>query len=290
MTDGFQITVEGDTITVATDAFSLVFDLDKIGIVSFKYDTSGTWHEGVESGTTPPILFGPYYSVQNLEGNLLYPMGGESQTVEDEFPWFVRISQNGYLRNSSIPNCTDFKYEVLWTLWPSGRLYCRIQCTNESDDTQRLLEEAYRLNPADDQDIQLGRDDPPNLKWFGFFSNNTGSGENDLSHDAVVVPFTSALDQYGTSGNTNRIYRAGIIDWLEDETITREFLLALSVNGSWGDCTDALSFQMRGDDLSADITNPDPLDGSANAGDVLTGTLVGDGFDETGDCYTVESV
>lgn len=285
---GFELTGGVDSITVATEAFTLVFSKYHVGIASFRYETSGTWHECVESRTTPPTLFGPYFGAPTLQGGVLYPDGGTVLELEVWTPWYVQIRQNGNLRNDSIPNCTDYPVQIRWSLWPSGRLACRIEADNLSGSALLLAEEAYRLNPADDPDINLGRDSAPNLAWFGFYSNNTGSGEQDLSHDAIVVPFQVGLDQYATDDNTNRIYRANVA-WPDEDQIARDFLVTLSVNGSWGDCADATGFQSRGDDLSSDFQNPDPLDGSSNAGDVVTGTMVGDGFDESRDGYTVET-
>ena len=288
MGEGFEVTVGADSITVATEAFTLVFDKDHVGIVSFKYETSGTWHECVESGTTPPTLFGPYFKTLFLPGGVLYPSGGTTLELEVSTPWYVQIRQNGYLRNALLPDCTDYPCQIRWSLWPSGRLACRIEADNLSGSPLVLSEEGYRLNPADDPDINLGRDTAPSLQWFGFYSNNTGGGESDLSHDTVAAPFQSGLDQYRTEDNTNRIYRANVL-WPNEGEIARDFLLALSVSGSWGDCVDAEGFESRGDGVSSDYQSPDPLDGSPDAGEVIVGTRVGDGFDESADGYTVEA-
>lgn len=286
MTDGFQVTQTADTVTVVCESFTLVFDKAGVGISSFKYETSGTWHECVESGTTPPILFCPYFSVVGLPGNVLYPSGGYELGAL-VLPWLVQVSQKGWLRNGSIPDSTDYEYEVLWSIWPSGRIYAHMRMENKSGADLTFFEEAYRLNPADDPDITLGRDAVPILNWFGFYSNNTGSGENDLSHDAIVVPWGGVLNRYGTSGNTNRMYVGGE-QWFDDTEISRCFCLALSVNGSWGDVTDSNGFQSRGDAVANDYLNADPLDGSQDAGDVLTGTIVDDGYDEEEGGYTVQ--
>lgn len=288
MTDGFQVTQTSDTVTVVCESFTLVFDKAGVGISSFKYETSGTWHECVESGTTPPILFCPYFTIFGLLGNVLYPSGGY-ELEATALPWFVQVSQKGWLRNGSIPGSTDYEYEVLWSIWPSGRIYARMTSTNKSGSNKTFAKEAYHLNPADDPDITLGRDAVPNLNWFGFYSNNTGSGASDLSHDAIVAPWGGVLDQYGISGNTNRMYvESGT--WVRETEITRSFCLALSVNGSWGDVTDSNGFQSRGDAVADDYLNADPLDGSWDAGDVLTGTIVDDGFDEGEGGYTVQPV
>jgi len=286
MAEGFQISVAMDTITVFAEAFGLTFHKDHVGVTSFGYLTGPYWHEGVESENTPPILFGPHFKVQGLTGELLYPSGGSSIELAKYLPWFIEIHQSGWLRNASLPDCTDYPMEVWWRLWPSGRLCCKLSVKNDSGVSRFLLEEAYRLNPASDADMSLGRDAPPNLKWFGFYSNNTGEEAEDLSHDGVNVPLQAGLGYYGTEGNTNRMYRR-LITWDDQETIEFEFLLALSVYESWGDCTNSGDFQLRGDGVSADVLNPDPLDGSANAGEVLVGTKVGDGYSEEYAAYTL---
>ncbi len=286
MSDGFDITVSVGLITVTTEAFRLVFNRSKVGITSFEYQTNGTWHEAVESGTIPPLLFCPYFTVQGLSGDVLYPSGGTELKVEKYLGRYLEISQSGYMRNASISSCIDYPVEIIWRLWPSGRLCCKVSVENQSGSSKTVTEEAYRLNPADDQDMDLSRDAEPNLDWFGFWSNNTGSDGDDLSHDAIVVPMVSGLTGYGTDGNTNRIYRGPVV-WPDGGRIGFEFLLALSVGGSWGDCTDSGDFQSRGDAISADVLNPDPLDGSGNAGEVLVGGRVGDGFDEDLAAYTL---
>ena len=60
MTDGFQVTVTSDAITVVTEDFTLVFDREKIGVTEFRYENGEAWHNGVESEVPSPILFGPY--------------------------------------------------------------------------------------------------------------------------------------------------------------------------------------------------------------------------------------
>jgi len=286
MSEGFEVTVGGDSITVRTDAFTLVFDKHHMGITSFKYVTDGAWHEGVETGGTPPILFGPYFKVQDFPGDVLYPMGGTSLQLRESLPWFVRLEFEGYLRNQSIPNSTDYPLELSVCVRPSGSISYGVKARNNSIGAKVLLAEGYRLNPANDADIHPGRDDAPELKWFGFYSANGGGSTGDRSHDAIAIPFETGLDEYAVQGNTNRIYRANF-GWAVGSEIVRYFLLALSGNGSWGDCANADELRARGDALSSDYTLPDPLDGSTNAGRMLVGTLAGDGFDEEGGNYGV---
>jgi hypothetical protein len=147
-----------------------------------------------------------------------------------------------------------------------------------------LDEEAYRCNPVNDPDITPDRDRVPTLFWFGFYSNNTGGNEHDYSCDGIAVSYQVRLANYGVSGKTNRIFRTGYL-WEHNSVIYARFLLALSVYGSWGDCANSIDFQTRGDAISADLLHPDPLDGSLNAGDVITGSLVNDGFDDDYSAY-----
>ena len=289
MIDSFQVTVDGNSVIVRAEAFTLIFDKEHVGITSYKYETSGVWHEGVESVSTPPTLFGPYFTAQGIPGGAIYPSGGFTLLVPKALPWFVQITQRGYLRNSSIPDCMDYPVLVIWSLWPSGRIVCHIVVRNESSSPMVLTEEAYRLNPVDDPDIHLGRDDPPNLKWFGFYSSNLGGSSGDRSHDCIVAPYQPGLDQYATGGNTNRIFSANAIIAPSME-LDRDFMIVLSANGSWGDCSNSGDFQTNGDKLASDYQFPDPLNGASNAGQVITGLRVDDGFDEGQGGYTVRSV
>ena len=289
MTDGFQVTVTEDAITVVAEAFTLVFDRDKIGVTEFRYEAGGAWHEGVESGVASPILFGPYFEVNDLGTGFLHPDGGIKMEVLVELDWFIEIYQVGWLRNSGIPECTDFPVEAWWKLWPSGRLIGRAIVLNQSGDPVLVVEEAWRLNPADDPDITLGRDNPPDMEWFGFYSNNTGSGEDDLSHDAIAFPMQEFFEDYGTSGNTNYFFNKDI-NWDAGGGISCTFMIALAANGSWGDIEDSSGFQSRGDEVSADVRNPDPIDGSANAGEVIVGIRLSGGYSPYLGAYTVEAV
>ena len=289
MTDGFQVTVTDETITVVTEAFTLVFDKDKVGLTSFRYETGGTWHEGVGTGTVPPLLFGPYFWVKDLGTGFLYPDGGTSLLLVKNLGWFLEIDQIGWLRNSLIPDCTDFPVWVWWRLWPSGRLVCKIKMSNNSGRPILILEESWRLNPADDQDINPGRDDPPDLNWFGFYSDNSGGGEHDLSHDAIAVPMQKIFYEYDVTGKINRVYHVDY-PWSIGGEIGYEWGLALSANGSWGDIVDSSGFQARGDALSRDYRNPDPLDGSVNAGEILVGTPVSSGYSYQLGAYTIRAI
>jgi hypothetical protein len=288
MTDHFQITTDSNSVNVHTDAFTLIFSKEHLGITSFKYSTSGAWHECVETVNTPPTLFAPYFYSLDVPGNLLYPSGGYSLTVAAALLQFVQIIQHGYLRNPSIPDCTDYPIAVTWTLWPSGRVFCHIAIQILSSTIHVINNEAYRLNPANDPDITPGRDTAPSLKWFGFYSNNTGGSPSDLSHDCIVVPYQSDLTLYTVNGNINSIWKTTLIPFV-GATIIRDFMLALSAYASHGDCTDSNDFQSRGDSLSSDFTLPDPLNGSPNAGQILLGTRIGDGFDESTGSYTLLS-
>jgi hypothetical protein len=289
MTDGFQVTVTDDAITVVTEEFTLVFDRDKIGVTEFRYEAGEAWHNGVESEVPSPILFGPYFEVKDLGTGFLYPDGGTDMELTIELDWFIEIYQTGWLRNTGIPECTDFPVEAWWKLWPSGRLIGRAIVRNQTGDHILVLEEAWRLNPADDADITLGRDEPAGMEWFGFYSNNTGSGEDDLSHDAIAFAMQGTYEDYGTSGNTNYFFNEDVT-WADGTGISGTFMIVLSGNGSWGDIEDAGGFQTRGDEISADVRNPDPIDGSANAGEVIVGIRLSGGFDHYLGAYIVEAV
>lgn len=286
MSDGFKITTGETSITVETEAFVLEFVKGHCGISSFRYKTGEVEHECVEQGTTPPILFGPHFYADELEGDYLYPSGGDKLDLSVNTPWAVKIKQEGYLRNGSIPENEDFEYLVIWLIWPSGRIACKMKFTNKHDEDVMLDEEAYRLNPVDDADINLERDTAPNLFWFGFYSDNSGSGEDDYSCDGITVIYDIRLANYQTSGNTNRVYRTSYL-WEDRSDINTCFLIALSLYGSWGDCANASELESRGDAISSDLLDPDPLDGSLNAGDVITGSLVDDGFSMDFSAYQV---
>ncbi len=288
MTDGFVVTENGDDVTVQCENFSLVFNKLASGITSFKYLSGGNWHEGVETSDASPVMFGSYFSSIGVTGGVLYPVSGNTQTVEINLPWCVQIKQVGYLRNGSLPSSTDFPYVATWRVWPSGKIACKIESKNNSGSLITLDEEAYRLNPSDDADITLGRDTAPNFNWLGFWSDNTGDNTVDLSHDGILLSYATALDEYGSSGHTNRIYDADV-PWSNAENIVKNFFIALSIDGGWGDVTDSSSFETHGDDLSDDMLNADPLDGSTDAGDVITGSKVGSGFDEYTSCYTLSA-
>jgi hypothetical protein len=276
MSEAFEVEIEPGSVTVRTDAFTLVFDKDHVGITSFKYNTSGAWHEGVESGRTPPTLFAPYFKT-TLQGVYIYPDGGTLLSVEKLLPHYVRIKQLGFLRNESIPECEDYPVEVTSSIWPSGRIYCAVQVTNVSFTDLFLVEHAFRLSPVDDADISLVRDDPPDLEWFGFFSGNLGGSSFDRSHDTVAACFTEDLDHYSSGDGVNKLFNENSV-LHSMATIIQRFIIALSANQSWGDCSDAEDFQLRGDRIASDYKNPDPLDGGPNAGSVIVGFLDG-GFD-----------
>ena len=283
---GFTVKAEGGSVIVETDDYTLIFSEAPVGITSFYYKKDGVEHDVVGDMVYPMTLFQPFFYAGEISGAVLWSDGGTSIEVEKNFDWFVQIKQTGYMRNPVIPTCTDFPFNVTWYLWPSGRIGCRMEIKNLSGFVIVVEEEAYRLNPANDADISPERDTAPSLEWFGFQSNNTGSGAEDLSHDVICVPYVSSLNSYDASGKINRIYDNDVT-WLNSETLTRWFLLALSVDGSWGDCANGADIQSRGDEISADLKNPDPLDGSADAGDILTGTLIGTGFDEYTSAITV---
>jgi len=283
---GFKVTASSGQVTVETEKFTLDFSKMPVGITSFMYKKGGNEHDCVGDMVYPMVLFAPFFTALSVPGGVLWPNGGTDLEVEINLDWFVQVKQNGYMRNPTIPTSTDFQYKVTWFIWPSGRIGCRMETKNLSGAVVLVNEEAYRLNPPNDSDINPGRDTVPNLEWFGFWSDNTGDESDDLSHDAICVPYVGSLDTYGVSGKINRIYDTNVT-WLYTETLNRWFLLALSVDGSWGDCANTGEFESRGDSIGADVKNPDPLNGGPNAGDVITGTLIGSGFDEYSSAITI---
>ena len=282
----FKVTESSGQVSVEVEKFTLDFHKMPVGITSFMYEKGGNEHDCVGDMVYPMVLFAPFFTALSVPGGVLWPDGGTELEVEINLDWFVQVKQNGYMRNPTIQTSTDFPYKVTWFIWPSGRIGCRMEIKNLSGSTVLVNEEAYRLNPPNDSDINPGRDTIPNLEWFGFWSDNTGDVSDDLSHDAICVPYVASLDTYGESGKINRVYDTDVT-WLYTQTFNRWFLLALSVEGSWGDCSDVSEFESRGDSISADVKNPDPLNGGPNAGDVITGTLIGSGFDEYSSAITI---
>lgn len=277
MSEVFEVEIEPGSVTVRTDSFTLLFDKDHVGITSFKYNTSGAWHEGVESGRTPPTLFAPYFKTATPPGGDIYPDGGTLLSVEKLLPHYVRIKQLGFLRNESIPECEDYPVEVTSSLWPSGRIHCVVEASNFSSADLFLVEQAFRISPVDDADISLVRDDPPDLEWFGFFSGNLGGSSYDRSHDAAVACFSDDLDHYASGDGINRLFSENFVLHIGAMMI-QKFILALSANQGWGDCSEGEDFQLRGDRIASDFKNPDPLNGGPNTDRVIVGSLDG-GFD-----------
>jgi hypothetical protein len=277
MSEAFEIEIEPGSVTVRTDAFTLVFDKNHLGITSFKYNTSGAWHEGVENSRTPPTLFAPYFWTATPQVGNIYPDGGTLLSVEKLLPHYIRIKQLGFLRNKSIPQCEDYPVEVTSSLWPSGRIYCVVKASNYSPSDLLLVQHAFQISPVNDADISLVRDNPPDLGWFGFFSANLGGSSYDRSHDAVAACFSPDLDRYGSGNGVNWLFNENFL-WHSGATVIQKFIIALSANQSWGDCSEGDDFQLRGDRIASDFKNPDPLNGGLTAGRVIVGSLDG-GFD-----------
>jgi len=285
MVDGFIVTVNEDSVEVDLGKYTLEFGKDEVGLESYRYFMGTGWHEGVETGGEPAILFGPHFYADGMTGDYLYPSGGIQVSIITELEWFVEIRQTGYLSNGEIGESMDFPYEVNWCIWPSGNIACRMKTKNESGASVTLDEMGFRLNPADDLDITLTRDNPPYLYWFGFYSDNWGAGEHDLSHDCITSPFQSDMMIYGTEENTNRIYRENYV-WPDEGELVYEFLQGLSMFGVWSDVVGSADSQMRGTKLSDNYRNPDPLDGSIGAGEIIIGG--GIGFDEEIGAYKLQ--
>jgi hypothetical protein len=282
---GFNITEGIDQITVETEAFTLVFDNTNVGVISFRYEKGGNIHEGVESLAISPILFGPWFNVL-INGNpsRVYPRNAVNQSLTFSMPWYAEIFQIGQLSDITGSDL-GLMYTAVWHIWPSGRVSCTMRIFAMMYFPGTLLEEAYRLNPSNDTDI-FPVSDNTDLKWFGFYSNNTGDNSADLSHDAIAIPLQSNVNMYAVDGYAGRMLTTGST-LPPGGMLNAIFLIALSVFNSWGDSVDFNSLDAHGDAISLDVLHPDPLNGTQNAGVVIVGMVSGNGFDIERCAYTL---
>jgi hypothetical protein len=288
MTDGFEVTNLGNQVIVQAEAFRLIFDVEYMGIVSYAYLKGGVWHEGVEPSGEAPILFEPYFRFSGPPAETTYPGTGSSISVNENYPEYVKIVHTGFMTNDNPSSTNHSTLTITYSLWPSGRVFIRVSAIRMISSPPAYVQEGYRLNPILDTDINLYCDSSALVKWIGFYSGNSGDFQGDKSQDAVLTPYDKVFTDYEELEGRNRIFRDYVL-WQPGETIGRSFLLALACNGSWGDTSNETNFQSRGDSLASDYLSPDPLNGASGAGEVITGTKTGDGFDESNGGYVVES-
>ena len=281
----------GDDWLVDLDGFRLRFSKSQMGINSFAYLKGGDWHEVVNPSGSG-LLYLPRLTVQGVSGGHISPNHGGEIAVIFKGKAFVQVNITGYLSNQTQgTDYEDFPFEIRYSIYEDGDIHIRTGFKNASGGSAVVIEE-HILDPKDDNDITLERDNAPNLWFAGFRSNNTGNAINDLSHDGILVQFGDDFDNYVTytDGDRNAVgLLKGPTFWDDAIEVVRYFRLHLSADGSPNDVTDSNSFQAVGDDKGADYRNPDPLTGGVDEGDVLTGSLFGDGYDEGEGAYTFET-
>ena len=282
----------GDDWLVDLGDFRLRFSKSLIGISSFAYLKGGDWHEVVNPSGSG-ILYLPRLSVQGMSGGPIYPYHSGGLQADFTGKAFVIITVSGYLSNPTQGGgLVNYQYEAIHSIYEDGDIHIKSLIAFTSGGLPAQVTEEHILDPKDDNDISLERDTAPNLWFAGFHSNNTGNGTSDLSHDGALIQYGDEFDTYvtDTSGDRNAVGLAkGQTAWGPDATYTRSFRLHLSADGSTNDITSSNDFQNVGDDKGADYRNPDPLTGGNNEGDVLTGSLSGDGYDEAEGTYTFET-
>jgi len=283
----------GDDFLVLTADFRLRFSKSQIGISSFAYLKGGVWHEAVNPSGSG-LLHLPQLDVQEISGGKLYPYHGGGTSIEFVGKSFVKITATGYLSNPTQgEGFQDFVFATEYSIYEDGDVHLKTTIVFSSQNAPMQVTEEHILDPKDDNDITIERDTAPDLWFAGFHSNNTGNGASDLSHDGILIQdgndFTNYVT-YTTGGRKAVGLAKAQTQWDNNITLCRCFRLHLSANGSANDVTDSNSFQSVGDDKGADFRNPDPLTGGMDEGDVLAGSLSGDGFDEGEGTYTFESV
>lgn len=283
----------GDDFLVDSADFRLRFSKSQIGVSSFEYLKGGVWHEAVNPSTSG-LLYLPQLDVVGISGGKLYPYHSGVIYIEFVGKSFAKITMGGYLSNPTQgEGFEDFVFATEYSIYEDGDIHLKTTIVFSSENAPMLVTEEHILDPKDDNDITLERDTAPNLWFAGFHSNNTGNDASDLSHDGILIQYGNDFTNYVTytTGGRKAVGLAKAQEqWINDSIHIYHFRLHLSANGSSNDVTDSNSFQSVGDDKGADFRNPDPLTGGADEGDVLTGSLVGDGFDEGEGTYTFESV
>ena len=283
----------GDDFLVDSDDFRLRFSKSQIGISSFAYLKSGVWHEAVNPSASG-MLYLPQLDVVEISGGKIYPYHSGGISIEFVGKSFVKITTTGYFSNPTQgEGFEDFAFATEYSIYEDGDIHLKTAIYLSALSAPMQVTEEHILDPKDDNDITLERDTAPNLWFAGFHSNNTGNGASDLSLDGILIQYGNDFTNYVTytSGGRKAVGLAKAqAQWTGGSVHYRWFRLHLSADGSTNDVTDSNSFQSVGDDKGADYRNPDPLTGGIDEGDVLAGSLVGDGFDEGEGTYTFESV
>ena len=283
----------GDDFLVYTADFRLRFSKSQIGISSFAYLKGGVWHEAVNLSASG-LLYLPQLDVPSISGGKLYPCHGGNIEVEFTGNAFVKFTITGHLSNSTQSEALkEFMLETEYSIYEDGDIHLKTRIVFGSQNAPMQVTEEHILDPKDDNDFTLERDTAPNLWFAGFYSNNTGDDASDLSHDGILIQYRNDFTNYVTftTGGRKAVGLGKAQEqWADGSIHNSWFRLHLSADGSANDVTDSNSFQSVGDDKGADFRNPDPLTGGIDEGDVLTGSLSDDGFDEAEGTYTFESV
>ena len=262
---------------------------DELGISSFAYISGGVWHEMVNPDGSG-ILYLPRLTVQGLSGGPITPW--HSGIIDPKFigKSFALIQISGKLSNATQgTGLITLSFTSDYAIYEDGDIYLNTTLVRASPTYDTIDLEEHLLDPKDDADITLARDTAPDLKFAGFYSNNTGGGVADLSHDSFLAQYVDYLDTYvtDTDGDRNAVgLSISTVSW-SPTALVRNFRIHLSVSGSAHDITGSSTFESTGDGKAFDFRNPDPLTGGTDEGDVITGSLSGIGFDENEGCYTL---
>ncbi len=281
----------GDDWLIDNGFFRLCFSQSQMGITSFAYLLGGDWHEVVNPSSSG-LLYLPRLTSGDIPGSSITPYHGGSLTPLYIGSSFALLQIDGYLSNSTIGSgLTDFPFSTTYAVYEDGTVFIHTELTNGSG-TDRMFEiEEHLLDPKSDPDITLEGNADPQLIFAGFYSNNTGSDPDDLSHDAILAQYGSDFDTYVTytSIGCNSVGLALLgLFWPEGFVYERDFNLHLAVAGSPKDITTTANFQSTGDLIADDYRNPDPLSGGMDEGDVIIGSLLG-GFHKLEGAYLVEA-
>jgi hypothetical protein len=259
----------GDDYIVETPDFNLRFSKSLMGISSFAYLKGGCWHDAVNPDGSG-ILYVPRLSVPSVDGGVLEPHHDGNISIEFVGQAAIKLLVSGYLSNSTQGSgLTDFPFTSHYMIYENGAVYIRTTILNSGELYSEVTEE-HILDPKDDNDITLERDTAPNLWYAGFYSDNTGDSASDLSHDGILIQYGDDFTVYVTYTDGNR-NAAGLSKtaetWVAQSVHDSNFLLHLSCDGSYGDITDAGSFEAIGDELASDYRNSDSLTGGPDEGD-----------------------
>jgi len=272
--------------------FRLRFSKSKMGISSFAYLAGGNWHEIVNPYGSG-LLYLPRLTLAGQPNQIISPYHGAA--LSDKFigKAFSCFEVSGYLSNQALGEMPDYPFVTRCSIYEDGDIYLKTSIYTHQGTPYNIIFEEHLLDPKNDPDIILQRDTPPNLKFAGFYSNNPGPNPVDFSADGILVQFQDYFNVYVTYIMSNRkavglgTYNGS---WIPGIIIIRYFRLHLSVLRSPHDVIDAATFQSIGSDKAFDHRIPDPLNGGPNAGQVLTGSLSGDGYNEAEGTYTVNGV